>query len=473
MSELNGNYSAIGPATSVDVGPTAVSVVYSRAVRVQSNRRRVEVSQDGGLNYIEVFPGSPANFKAGTLLFRSREATTVSITPIGDARNAKSRLYEARYVPGVPLLVDSGPTVTTDTVDDPALSQLIAVANGAAPPQVEVIGRTSSTNPGTIFPRAFATGGNSVGDETARYGILTNAATVQFRGTFNNGSARVLVDGKALGSLAPFQMTNTRYKVAFGSSAWRHIEVEQYHGDFARFMVAPGDTVRKPNKHRRPAITIFGDSVAAGVGSTGSTATDSPFTGFGETLCRALGCDGQYFGDSGTGVIANNGTPGREALSRWRNDVVATGLQMDGLLVEIGYNDTAYTSAQLDAAFVAFFAEIKAYVADTPVVVLGPCPSVQKPSNDAGLIRANDSARTAALAQGWAFGECRTGKIYGSALFAGAVVQDSGASIVTAATQSALVNADNIHPNAAGAQNLGLFGADCFVKGYDLPVYLA
>ena len=253
-----------------------------------------------------------------------------------------------------------------------------------------------------------------------------------------------------------------------GSSAFRHVEIELWRTQFASLHFAPGYTVRRPTKPRRPLMLYLGDSyVLAGQSGT----PGSPFTGFVEHCSRALAVNSLCVGTSGGGAIANGGYAGGEALARWRADVVATGVVPDGLTIQLGYNDVAYTAPQLAAAYGELFGEIAAHMGQLPVTVVGACPSTNVPAANAGLVLASDAAKDAALARGWVFGEPRTGKVYKAR--SGAVAKDNGGAIVTAATQATLVAGDGTHPNAAGARNLGGFVAQAWVRGWELPVYTA
>lgn len=183
-------------------------------------------------------------------------------------------------------------------------------------------------------------------------------------------------------------------KVAFGSVARRRISVIGWNTALYAINVGQTDSL-DPAPIRGPRLIVVGDSFAAGVGATGTSAN-----GVATWLGESLGCDDAWAsGVGGTGLLATNSGVAPTYRGRIIRDVINQNPEIVLLFGCPSINDNAFTPSQISAEATLLFQQL---VSSLPNTIIFAAPDA---SGGVNLVTGNqialkNAAKAAATATG-------------------------------------------------------------------------
>jgi hypothetical protein len=268
-----------------------------------------------------------------------------------------------------------------------------------------------------------------------------------------SGSLRLRIDGQRVTALPVMSLTanGSRYvwKVTFGSSATRRIDVDSGYNHFGGIFLAAGNTIAAV-----PALTkrciLFGDSIVNGSASTTGLANGTwkqlfdKYCGIDDIWDAAIGGTGYLARGPGAGVNTENMQAHIADALNWSPKIV---------IVFAGTNDTAFTDVQVGAAAATLYQSLKTLPVGTEFYVWSTwCPVV---TPGASVIARDAALKQAAKDAGFPFWCIYSGDLYGRS---GQLLGNIGPMIRNAGDVTTFIQGDLVHPTDAGNTRIAQMG---------------
>jgi lysophospholipase L1-like esterase len=408
-------------STVMETPPTVVSGDYEGVASVTSVAA-------GGSGYVV---GEEITVTGGTAVLQAiLRVATVSGGAVTSATVIRGGIYSAN--PSNPVAQGSASASGTG-----ATFNLSFTARGAGNINSRVAGGTTDAKVrwNVVEPRSSVVGGDYTGSSAyigtgSAFEFYTDALQINTHLLPFNGGFNVFVDGERVAATQYLTPSSTTpfFAMTFATRRIRHIKFVGTNLAISNLYLDTAASVWAPPEPKTVPAIFMGDSYVHGTG-----AADGPGTDLVSIFGQVTGWDVLGTGIGSTGY---NSTSTSAFSARITNDILKRGVRPHVVIVGLGYNDAAGNMTTLEANALAGYQLLRAGLPNALIIVLGPWTPQ---GSTAGLV----SVGTAIQAAVAAANDNR-------------IVYMPIVDLVNATNKTLYTDVDNVHPNPAGHNFLGV-----------------